>query len=99
MFSSHEPFSVLYDLRALRPPSRAALRYGISWMGTDANKADLESQVQGVVVLVASPVVRAVARGVIAACRPPHPVRICADDAAAIEHARDFTAEGGDEPQ
>ena len=89
---------MLYDLRTLRPPSRAALRYGIDWMGTDANKADLEEQVQGVVVLVASPIVRTVARGVVAACRPPHPVHICADEATAIAYARGFTAEGDGEP-
>lgn len=80
------PFSVLWDLRQMRPPSRAALRYGIDWMGENAEPID--ELVQSTVIVASSPVVRAICSMILKVCRPPRPVRLCENDVAALEEAR-----------
>ena len=81
------PFTVLWDLRKMRPPSRDALRFGIDWMGADVNAQPTDELVQSTVIIASSPVVRAICGWILKVCRPPRPVEICSDDAAALAAA------------
>ena len=83
-----EPFTVLWDVRDIRPPSRAALQYGVTLMTELAE--DIDQLTQSTVIIASSPVVRAMCRWVLVVSRPPRPVKICEDDAAALEAARKF---------
>ena len=41
----NEPFTVLWDLRQMRPPSRAALRFGVDWMGECAEEGTAANRI------------------------------------------------------
>lgn len=86
-----EHFTVFWDLRQLRPPSPAALKFGVGWMGRPENAADFDESINAIVIMVASPIVRLVAEWSIKACNPPNPVHIVSDEAEAIEAARRYT--------
>jgi hypothetical protein len=83
-----EPFTVLWDLRGMHRPSRAALRFGIDWMGADENAEPIDELVQSTVIIANSPIVRALCGWILKVTAPPRPVQICKDDAAAVEAAR-----------
>lgn len=85
-----KPFSVLWDLREMRPPSRAALRYGMDWMGEDANARRIDELVQSTIIISNSAVVRALCGWILKVSAPPRPVRICRDDASALDAAIEF---------
>jgi len=85
-----EPFTVTWDLREMRPPSRAALRFGVDWMGKGMNKEPIDELVQSTVIIASSPVMRAVCSWILKVCRPPRPVRLCRDDDAAIVATREL---------
>lgn len=85
-----EPFTVTWDLRQMRPPSRAALRFGVDWMGEGVNKDPIDDLVRSTVIIASSPVVRAVCGWILKVCRPPRPVRLCEDDDAALAVAREL---------
>ena len=72
-----EHFTVLWDLRKMRPPSRAALRFGVDWMGADVNSQPIDELVQSTVIIASSPVVRAICGWILNVCRPPQPVAVC----------------------
>jgi len=86
-----EHFTTFWDLRQLRPPSRAALKFGVGWMGRPENGADLDEYINAIVLLVTSPVVRFVAEWSLKACNPPNPVHVVSNEAEAIEAARAYT--------
>ena len=86
-----EHFTVFWDLRQLRPPSRAALKFGVGWMGRPENGADFDEYIDAIVLLVTSPVVRFVAEWSLKACNPPNPVHVVSNEAEAIEAARAYT--------
>ena len=86
-----EHFTVFWDLRQLRPPSRAALKFGVGWMGRPENGADFDEYINAIVLLVTSPVVRFVAEWSLKACNPPNPVHVVSNEAEAIEAARAYT--------
>ena len=86
-----EHFTVFWDLRQLRPPSRAALKFGVGWMGRPENGADFDECINAIVLLVTSPVVRFVAEWSLKACNPPNPVHVVSNEAEAIEAARAYT--------
>lgn len=86
-----EHFTVFWDLRQLRPPSRAALKFGVGWMGRAENGADFDEYINAIVLLVTSPVVRFVAEWSLKACNPPNPVHVVSNEAEAIEAARAYT--------
>ena len=83
-----EKFTVLWDLRQMRPPSRAALRFSIDWMGKPENTMDIDELVSKTIIIARSPIIRGVCTWILKVCDPPRPVRICADDAAALAAAR-----------
>jgi hypothetical protein len=85
-----EPFTVLWDLRAMRPPSRAALKYGVDWMGLPRNVEAIDALVEGTVIIAGSAIVRTLCRWVLHVCQPPQPVRICRDEAAALTAAKEL---------
>uniref|UniRef100_A0A7S0Q1F8 Uncharacterized protein n=1 Tax=Coccolithus braarudii TaxID=221442 RepID=A0A7S0Q1F8_9EUKA len=80
-----EQFTILWDLRRLRPPSLAALNYGLEWQSDNA--ADIEQLGTSIVVLVSSPITRACANLCVRVCSPPQPVLICRDEAEATAFA------------
>lgn len=82
----NEPFTIMWDLRKLRPPSLSALSYGAQWMGDNA--ADIERLGRSITVLVSGPLTRACANLCCKVCNPPQPVKVCADEAAAAAFAR-----------
>ena len=86
-----EPFSVLWDLRNFRPPSRAALRFGIDWMGEHAQAID--ELVTSTIIINRQPLVRSVCSFILRVCNPPRPVVIVGDDAAALEAVRKLELE------
>tara|TARA_B110001469_G_scaffold107915_1_gene108350 strand:- start:308 stop:1150 length:843 start_codon:yes stop_codon:yes gene_type:complete len=86
-----EHFTVFWDLRQLRPPSPASLKFGVGWMGRPENAADFDESINAIVIMVASPIVRLVAEWSIKACNPPNPVHVVSDEAEAIEAARRYT--------
>ena len=82
-----EPFTILWDLRRLVPPSISALDYGAQWQSANAN--DIERLGESIVVLVSSPVTRVCANLCTRVCSPPQPVRICTQELQATEFARE----------
>jgi hypothetical protein len=48
----------------------------------------VDSMVQSTVIIASSPIVRAVCSWILKVCKPPRPVRICKDDAAAVAATR-----------
>ena len=82
-----EPFTILWDLRRLVPPSISALDYGAKWQG--ANAGDIERLGESITVLVSSPVTRICANLCVRVCNPPQPVRICTDEPEAAAFARE----------
>jgi hypothetical protein len=90
ILGAQTPFTILWDLRKLRPPSLSALKYGTDWQSEHA--AELETpptgQVTSIVVLVGSPVTRVCANLCARVCDPPQPLLICTGEAEALEFAR-----------
>ena len=86
-----EHFTVFWDLRQLRPPSPAALKFGVGWMGRPENAADFDESINAIILLVTSPIVRLVAEWCLKACNPPNPVHVVSGEAEAIEAARAYT--------
>lgn len=82
-----EPFTILWDLRRLVPPSLSALDYGSKWQSE--NSDDIERLGQSIVVLVSSPVTRVCANLCVRACNPPQPIRICGKEEEAIAFAKE----------
>lgn len=85
-----EPFTVLWDLRQMRPPSRAALRYAMDWFGKPENSGPADELVQSTVIISGSAVIRGLCGWILKVCNPPRPVEICKDDEAALAAARRF---------
>lgn len=81
-----EPFTIMWDLRKLRPPTLSALNYGAKWQGENADA--IESLGRSIAVLVSSPVTRVCANLCVRVCNPPQPVLICTDEAEATQWAR-----------
>ena len=81
-----EDFTILWDLRELRPPSLSALNYGNQWQGENA--ADIERLGKSIVVLVSSPVTRVCANLCTRVCNPPQPTQICTDETEAVAFAK-----------
>ena len=79
-----EPFTILWDLRRLVPPSLSALDYGKRWQAENA--ADIERLGESICILVSSRVTRVCANLCTRVCNPPQPTRICTgeDEAAAL---------------
>ena len=89
-----ETFTIMWDLRKLRPPTLSALNYGGQWQSENA--ADIERLGQSIVVLVSSPVTRVCANLCLRVCNPPQPALVCTDEAKATEFAREqFERLGG----
>ena len=82
-----EPFTILWDLRRLVPPSISALDYGNRWQAENA--ADIERLGESICVLVSSPVTRVCANLCTRVCNPPQPTRICTGEEEAIAFARE----------
>ena len=81
-----EEFTILWDLRRLRPPSLSALSYGAQWQRENA--VAIETLGTSIAVLVSSPVTRVCANLCTRACSPPQPVLICTDEEEATAWAR-----------
>ena len=81
------PFTILWDLRRLVPPSLSALNYGTKWQ--EENKHDIERLGGSIAVLVSSPVTRVCANLCVRVCNPPQPVFIATEEEAATAWARD----------
>ena len=77
-------FTILWDLRTLRAPSRAAIKEAIDFMGKPERQAAIDDLNQAVVVIVKSPVSAAMARMCIGMCKPPVPVHIVRGDEEAL---------------
>lgn len=80
-----EPFTILWDLRTMRAPSRAVIKEAIDFMGEPERKAAIDDLNQAVVVIVKSSVAAALARMCIGMCKPPVPVYIVRGDEEALE--------------
>ena len=83
-------FTVYWDLRKLRPPSRAALDYGVEWMAQPENAEDLDRFIEAIVILVSSPIVRLVANWCVRACNPPNPVHVVTSEDEVIGLAQGY---------
>lgn len=71
-----EPFSVLWDLRAIKVPSQEAIRYAIDRAAKPEIAAVLDELVCCVIIMISSPIVHAAAKWVLSICKPPNPVHI-----------------------
>ncbi|KAL1507844.1 hypothetical protein AB1Y20_007452 [Prymnesium parvum] len=83
-----ELFTVYWDLREVKLPSRKTIRVGVEWMGEPEHAKALDTKVKGVAVVVKGSVVRTVASWVLSVCKPPCPVCICRTPDDALSFAR-----------
>jgi hypothetical protein len=71
-----EAFSVLWDLRSVKVPSREAIRYAVKRTAEPEIATPLDELVCYVIIMISSPVVNGAAKWVLSLCKPPNPVRI-----------------------
>ena len=81
------PLTLLWDLTKFSLPSRKQAKLGVEWAG--ANAQDLDRGLQGIAIVVGSPVIRSVAAFFVRVLKPPQPMCVC----ASVEEATAFAEE------
>ena len=94
------PLTLLWDLTKFSLPSRKQAKLGVEWAG--ANAQDLDRGLQGIAIVVGSPVIRSVAAFFVRVLKPPQPMCVCAsvEEATAFaeercQSVRDWSAKAG----
>ena len=85
------PLTIAYDLRTAPIPSRKQIGIALDWIGKNAPLLDV--QLQGVAIVLSSPIVRSVVNFVLLLTQPPQPNGCFGDEAAAFEFARSKCSE------
>jgi hypothetical protein len=85
------PLTIAYDLRTAPIPSRKQIGIALDWIGKNAPLLDV--QLQGVAIVLSSPIVRSVVNFVLLLTQPPQPNGCFGDEAAAFAFARSKCSE------
>mmetsp|Transcript_33769 Transcript_33769/g.88860 ORF Transcript_33769/g.88860 Transcript_33769/m.88860 type:complete len:184 (+) Transcript_33769:27-578(+) len=80
-------FTVLWDLRAMGRISRTSIGLARRWADQPEIIEALNVNVQTIVILVKSPVTKAIVRWVLGLCDPECPVHVTTDEQAALQLA------------
>jgi hypothetical protein len=80
------PLTIAYDLRTAPIPSRKQIGIALDWIGKNAPLLDV--QLQGVAIVLSSPIVRSVVNFVLLLTQPPQPNGCFGDEAVAFAFAR-----------
>ncbi|KAL1510157.1 hypothetical protein AB1Y20_006488 [Prymnesium parvum] len=77
------PFTVMHDLRQMSIPTRKQMRIVLDWLACHRHQLDV--LIQGIVVILSNPAVRAVVNFLLGVIKPPQPILIVKDEHAALK--------------